>query len=213
MKIKKIIASALCLIMLAALVAGNAVHVFAAAPAIVIDFSKNDFMMAGIGGGGEMNYINDGDKRVLFVEVVDGFDPATDDPGSTKGDPHGGIEDFASYDVDGDTYKYMVASIKNASEAPFFEIHFSSPTSGYAVATSINFGIEPNSDYTKYIWNVEEWYERYYPKREAGHPQGGTSDPFTNHWSGHINNLRLDYMYYTEPADRQEQAIRFISSI
>jgi hypothetical protein len=146
-----------------------------------------------------MDYRNDGDRRVLFVEVTDGFDPEVDDPGSTKGDPHGGVANFADYDLDGDRYKWMRMTLKNESAAPYFEIHFASPTSGYAVATSANFGIEPNSDYTTYIWNIEEWYERYYPKRDADHPQGGTSDPFFNHWSGHINNLRLDFMYYNEP--------------
>jgi hypothetical protein len=194
MKIKKIIASIMC----AALLAANAAPVAASASA-VIDFSANDFVMRGIGGGGEMDYIDDGGRRVIRIEVVDGFDPEADEPGSTKGDPHGEIDDFESLELDGDRYKYMAASIKNESAAPYFEIHFSSPSSGYAVATSVNFGIDPNSDYTKYIWNVEEWYERYYPKRDADHPQGGTSEPFFNHWSGHINNLRLDYMYYTEP--------------
>ena len=193
MRFKKITAGIICAAMLFSLLAVSA----AAAP-IIVDFSANDFVMGGIGNA-EHDYINDGDRRVLFVEVTDGFDPEVDDEGSTKGDPNGSIDDFAAYDLDGDRYKYMVASIKNESGAPFFEIHFSSPSSGYAVATSVNFGIEPNSDYTKYIWSVEEWYERYYPKRSADHPQGGTDDPFFNHWSGHINQLRLDFMYYTEP--------------
>ncbi|MCL2099904.1 MAG: hypothetical protein FWH24_05675 [Oscillospiraceae bacterium] len=182
----------------AAVICAMMFTITAAASTVVVDFSKNDFVMGGISNA-ESDYINDDGKRVLFVHVTDGFDPDEDDPGSIKGDPNGGIEDFESYGVDGDVHKYMAASIKNESGAPFFEIHFASPSSRYAVATSVNFGIEPNSGYTKYVWNIEEWYERYYPKRDADHPQGGTSDPFFNHWSGIIDQLRLDFMYYTEP--------------
>jgi len=175
-----------------ALIAVMSINVIAADP-IVIDFSKNDFIMGNIGGQGEMNVVNDGDRRVLFAECTDGYDPADDPEGtSTKGDLYASVEDFASYGVDGTKHKYMKASIKNGSAAPYLEIHFAAPTQGFHVSTSVSFEIKPNSDYTTYVWNVEEWSEKYYPKRPL-------DDPWPNHWAqGAISGLRIDFMYYEE---------------
>ena len=167
--------------------------------ATVIDFSKDDFVMGGLGGQGVMNIINDGDRRVVFVEVEGGYDP-DDDPDSSLGDVYASVEDFADYGVDGSVHKYMKARIKNDSNAPHFEIHFASPNQGYSVATSVTFDINPNSDYTDYVWNVEEYSKKYYPKRPAD-----VSDPdnWPNHWEeGPIGQLRLDFMYYEESGGR-----------
>ena len=190
MKSKKILAG----IVLAVLLATSLVQAVAANP-IVVDFSEHDFWMTGIAGG-VMDFVNDGDRRVLFVEVVDGFNPETDPPDSTAGDPHGTLDGFDALDLDGSQFQYMRMTVKNESAAPYFEIHFASPSSGFAVATSVSLPIEPNSDYTTYVWNVPYWSEFYYPKRPED-----VEDPYNwpDHWQGHIHALRLDFMYYNEP--------------
>ena len=191
MKSKKILAS----MMLAVLLAASLAQAVAANP-IVVDFSEHDFWMDGISGG-DMEFITDGDRRVLFVEVVDGFDPEIHEPDSGAGDPHGSLVDFADLELDGSRFQYMRMTLKNESAGPFFEIHFSAPTRGYHVETSVSFPIEPNSDYTTYVWNVPYWSERFYPKRPED-----VDDPYNwpNHWvEGHISALRLDFMYYSEP--------------
>lgn len=195
MKVTKKISSILLVAMLISLIAMSTVPVLAADP-IVIDFSKNDFIMGAIGGQGDMNVINDGDKRVLFAECTDGYDPDVD-PDSTQGDLYATVEDFASFNLDGSKYKWMKTSIKNESAAPHFEIHFSvQDVKGYSVDTSINFDINPNSGYTDYVWNVEEFSEKYYPKRPA---DVDDPDNWPNFWKqGMIDGFRLDFMYYDE---------------
>jgi len=171
-----------------------------AANPIVIDFSKYDSVLdilaSDTGGQGEFDIINDGEKRVLFAECVDGYDPADDPDGKgLKGDLYTGIVDFADLGVDADTYQWIRLGIKNASAAPGFEVHFSSPTKGYNVETSITFDIDPNSDYKSYIYNVTEACKKYYPKRAA---DVGDPDVYPDHWHGLIDQLRLDFMYYEE---------------
>ena len=196
MKMSKRIGSIIIVAMLISMVAMNTIHVFAA-DAIVIDFSKNDDVMASVGGNGTGEAMTDGDKRVLFVECTDGYVPEDDPEGTgTLGDIYGEVADFADYGVDGSKHKWMKASIKNESAAPHFEIHFASPSSGYSVASSVSFDITPNSGYTEYVWNVEEFSQKYYPKRPAD-----VEDPdnWPNHWeAGEISGLRLDFMYYDE---------------
>jgi len=172
--------------------------VSAAAP-IVLDFSKYDdvldILAAASGGQGEFDVVKDGDRFVLFAECVDGFDPAEDDASSTKGDLYTSIVDFEDLNLDADVYQWMKLGVRNPSNAPGFEVHFSSPTKGYNVETSITFDIKPNSDYTSYIYNITEQCKKYYPKR-AG--DVGDPDVYPDHWHGHINQFRLDFMYYEE---------------
>ena len=198
MKITKRIGSIMIVAMFIALMAMNTMHVFAADP-IVLDFSADDFIMGGIGGQGDMNVINDGDRRVLFAECTDGYDPDVD-PDSTMGDLYASVEDFSEYGVDGSRHKYIKARIKNESAAPHFEIHFAAPNMGFHVSTSVSFDINPNSDYTDYVWNVEEYSKKYYPKRPA---DVDDPDNWPNYWQdGLISGLRLDFMYYEESGGR-----------
>ena len=190
MKLKKMVnvifASMLVAVMLAAAVSAR----------VVIDFSKNDYVLGDIGGQGDMEVINDGDRRVVFVECTDGYDPADDPDGTnTKGDLYASVTDFEDYGLDADVYKWMKIRVKNESAAPFFEFHFSSPSKGFNVETSVNLDITPNSDYTEYVFNVPEQSEKYYPKRPAD-----VTDPnnWPDHWQGMINAFRLDFMYYDE---------------
>jgi len=171
-----------------------------AANPIVIDFSKFDSVLdiltSDRGGDGEFDIINDGDRRVLFAECTDGYEAADDPDGKgLKGDLYTEIVDFADLGVDADTYQWMRIGLKNPSAAPGFEIHFSSPTKGYNVETSITFDIDPNSDYKSYIYNVTEACKKYYPKRAA---DVGDPNVYPDHWHGLIDKFRLDFMYYEE---------------
>jgi len=160
---------------------------------VIIDFSKNDYVMDSIGGQGEMEVISDGDKRVVFAECTDGYDPDVD-PDSTNGDLYASITDFEDYGLDADALKWMKISVKNESNAPYFEFHFASPTSGYHVATSVNLEIEPNNGgYKEYVYNVPEQSKKYYPKRPENMPA-----EWEDHWQGIISGFRVDFMYYDE---------------
>ncbi|MCL2772612.1 MAG: hypothetical protein FWD71_04600 [Oscillospiraceae bacterium] len=176
--------------------------VFAAADPIVIDFSKYDYVEdvldSSTGGDGEFDIVNDGDKRVLYAECTDGYDPADDPDGtSTKGDLYSPITNFADLNVNADTYQWIKFGLKNESAAPGFEVHFSAPDMGigFSVSTSITFDINPNSGYTDYVFNVTDQCKKYYPKRAAD-----VDDPnvYPDYWHGLIDQLRLDFMYYEE---------------
>ena len=195
-KISKIMA----FMLVAAVLCGIFSFSVSAANPIVIDFSKyndvEDVLDSSSGGQGDFSIVADGDHWVLFAECTDGYDPADDPEGTgTKGDLYTSVSNFDALGVDGDTYQWIALGIKNPSNAPGFEIHFSSPTKGYNVETSVTFDINPNSDYTKYVYNVTEQCKKYYPKRAAD-----VEDPnvYPDHWHGAINQLRLDFMYYDE---------------
>ncbi|MCL2158526.1 MAG: hypothetical protein FWH48_03875 [Oscillospiraceae bacterium] len=194
-KLSKIVA----FLFVAAMLSGIFNIVAMAADPIVIDFSKYDYaddILDGAGGQGEYDMVNDGERRVLYAECVDGYVPEDDPEGTgTIGDLYGSIFDFESFDMDGDVYQWMKIGVKNDSAAPFFEFHFSSPTKDYNVETSVNLEINPNSDYTSYVYNVTEQCERYYPKRPA---DVGDPNVYPDHWHGLINKLRIDFMYYEE---------------
>ncbi|MCL2812985.1 MAG: hypothetical protein FWD23_00140 [Oscillospiraceae bacterium] len=171
-----------------------------AANPIVIDFSKydsvTDILDSASGGQGEFAIKEDGTRFVLFAECVDGYDPADDPEGTgTKGDLYSTVKGFADLGVNADTYKWMKMSVRNESAAPGFEIHFSSPTKGLSVETSITFDIKPNSGYTSYIYDVTEACKKYYPKRPA---DVENPDVYPDHWKGLIDVFRLDFMYYDE---------------
>ena len=171
-----------------------------AANPIVFDFSKynnvEDILSGSTGGNGEFAILKDGDKWVLFAECVDGY-AAEDDPDgkNTKGDLYATILDFGSYEVDADVYQWMKIGVKNQSAAPCFEFHFDAPSKGYNVETSVNLDINPNSDYTAYVYNVTEQCKKYYPKRAA---DVGDPNVYPDHWHGVLNGFRLDFMYYEE---------------
>ena len=176
----------------------------AAANPIVIDFSEydqvTDILSSAKGGDGEFDVVKDGGKFVLFAECVDGYDPGDDPDGAgTKGDLYSEVVGFADLNVDADSYQWMKISLKNESAAPGFEIHFSSPTKDYNVETSVTFDITPNSGYTSYVYNVTDACKKYYPKRPA---DVGDPNVYPDHWRGHINKLRLDFMYYEESGGR-----------
>ena len=191
-KNSKIIAFTVIAVMLCGLLSFSV----AAANPIVIDFSVSDDIADLFNPGaadGEYSIVTDGNSIVLFAEVVDGYQGGGYD--ETKGDPNAAIKDFAGYGVDGDVYQWMKMSVKNESGAPGFEIHFVSPSKSWSVENSITFDINPNSDYTEYIFNVPEFNKKYYPKRAEDVED---PDTFTDHWKGIISDFRLDFMYYEE---------------
>lgn len=174
--------------------------VSAAAAPIVIDFSKydsvTDILDSASGGDGQFEIKADGTRFVLFAECGDGYNAADDPDGTgTKGDLYSTIKGFADLGVNADTYKWMKMSVKNESAAPGFEVHFSAPTKGLSVETSITFDIKPNSGYTSYIYDVTEACKKYYPKRPA---DVENPDVYPDHWKGLIDVFRLDFMYYDE---------------
>jgi len=193
---KKILSFAVVAVMLFG-VLGSVVS--AAASPIVVDFSKYeniDDIATAKAPDGDYKLVQDGPRYVIMAECIAGYVAAEDTDGkSTKGDPNIQLLNFKDLGLNADTYKWMRMSVKNESAAPGFEVHFSSPTKGLSVATSITFDIKPNSDYTTYIYNVSEWCEKYYPKRAAD-----VDDPnvYTDHWNGLIDVFRLDFMYYEE---------------
>ncbi|MCL1792267.1 MAG: hypothetical protein FWG34_00195 [Oscillospiraceae bacterium] len=184
---------------LAVILIGALNSVVLAADPIVIDFSKYDNIddiATAKAGDGDYSLVQDGTRYVLLCECIDGY-VAADDPDRTgsKGDPNIQLVGFADLGVNADTYKWMKMSVKNESAAPGFEVHYSAPSKGLSVETSITFDIKPNSDYTSYIYNVSEWGEKYYPKRPA---DVENPDVYPDHWKGLIDIFRLDFMYYEE---------------
>ena len=170
-----------------------------AADPIVIDFSKYDNIddiATAKAGDGDYRLVEDGTRFVLLCECIDGY-VAADDPEGTgsKGDPNIQLVGFADLGVNADTYKWMKMSVKNESAAPGFEVHFSSPSKGLSVETSITFDIKPNSGYTSYVYNVTDACKKYYPKRPA---DVENPDVYPDHWKGPIDIFRLDFMYYEE---------------
>jgi len=195
-KIGKIISFAI----IAAMLCGALSFGVAAAGPIVIDFSKYDYVEdilgSSSGGQGEFEIKHDGDRVVLFAECIDGYDPADDEDGtSTKGDLYATINDFGDLQIDASAYKWMKMSVKNESAAPGFEFHFDSPSRGYHVETSVTLDINPNSDYTAYVFNIPEMSKKYYPKRPE---DVDDPDNWPDHWQGVLNGFRLDFMYYEE---------------
>lgn len=198
--LKKSISKAISFAVIAVMLCGMLSFYVSAADPVVIDFSKYDWadevLDSASGGDGEFTVKADGDRWVLFAECVSGYDPADDPDGtSTKGDLYTSITGFGDLGIDADTYQWIALGIKNPSEAPGFEIHFSSPTKGYSVETSITFDINPKSDYTKYVYNVTEACKKYYPKRPA---DVDNPDVYPDHWHGAIDQFRLDFMHYEE---------------
>ena len=183
---------------IAAILCGVFAFPVSAADPVVIDFSKYDWadeVLAGASGGnGEFAMVADGDRWVLFAECVDGYDP--DDPEGTgsKGDLYSEVTDFGALGVNADVHQWIALGVRNPSDAPGFEIHFESPSSGFNVVTSITFDIKPNSDYAKYVFNVTEQCMKYYPKRN----DPGVPEAYPDHWRGAISKLRIDFMYYEE---------------
>ena len=173
--------------------------VVAAADPIVIDFSKYDNIddiATAKAGDGDYKIVEDGTRFVLLAECIEGYVAADDPDGtSTKGDPNIQLLGFADLGVNADTYQWMRMSVKNESAAPGFEVHFSSPSKGLSVETSITFDITPNSDYKSYIYNVTDACKKYYPKRPA---DVDNPDVYPDHWKGAIDIFRLDFMYYEE---------------
>jgi len=195
-KISKIISFAV----IAAMLCGALSFGAAAAGPIVIDFSKYDYaddiLGSSTGGQGEFEIKHDGDRVVLFAICVDGYDPDDDPDGTgTQGDLYATINDFGDLQVDASAYKWMKMSVKNESAAPHFEFHFDSPSRGYHVETSVTLDINPNSDYTAYVFNIPEMSKKYYPKRPA---DVDDPDNWPDHWQGVLNGFRLDFMYYEE---------------
>ena len=175
-----------------------------AANPIIIDFSKYDYVEdilgSATGGQGEFEIKADGARIILFAECIDGYDPADDPDGTgTKGDLYATINDFEDLQVDASVYQWLKMSVKNESAAPHFEFHFSAPSRGYHVETSVTLDINPNSDYTSYIFNVPEMSKKYYPKRAA---DVDDPDNWPDHWQGVLNGFRLDFMYYEESGGR-----------
>ena len=197
---KSNISKAISFAAIAALLCGIFTFAASAADPVVIDFSKydwvDDVLGNSSGGQGEFAMVADGDRWVLFAECVDGYDPADDPEGTgTMGDLYESITGFGDLGVNADTHQWIALGIKNPSNAPGFEIHFESPSKGYHVESSVTFDINPNSDYTKYVFNVTDQCKKYYPKRPAD-----VEDPdvYPDHWHGDITALRLDFMYYEE---------------
>lgn len=194
------ISKILSFIIVAAMLCGMFTFTVSAADPIVFDFSKynyvEDIIAGSTGGQGEFDIINDGDRRVLFAECTDGYVPEDDPEGTgTMGDLYTTINDIPDYNIDADAYQWIKMSVKNESAAPFFEIHYDSPSRGLHVETSVNFEITPNSDYTTYVYHIPTQSEKYYPKRPA---DVDDPDNWPNHWTGILNQFRLDFMYYEE---------------
>lgn len=197
MNMKKIGSWVICAVLLISLLVPATVGTVSAnARPIVIDFSRNDFVMNNISADATMDVVNADGRRVIRVEIVNGADP--DDPDDGAGDPHATVADFEDYELDGDVYQWVRISYRNVSNAPWFEFHFASPTRGFHISTSFNVAIEPNSGWTYSVANVLTNLEHDFPKR----PADADTDEWVNHWAGHINNLRLDFMYYEEPGGR-----------
>ncbi|MCL2158059.1 MAG: hypothetical protein FWH48_01480 [Oscillospiraceae bacterium] len=203
---KSIAAKALAFAIMAVMLCGIFNFAALAADPIVIDFSKYeniDDIATAKAGDGEYSLVADGTRFVLMAECVIGYDAADDPDGtSTAGDPNIQLLGFADLGVDATTYKYMRMSIKNESAAPGFEVHYSSPTKGLSVETSITFDITPNSDYKSYIYNVSDAGKKYYPKRPEN-----VEDPdvYPENWNGLIDIFRLDFMYYEESGGHAKQ--------
>ena len=197
--VKRIIAMIMCVAMLSAMFAamGAGMTVGAAARPIVIDFSRDDWVMNDPNADAIIDIVNIDGRRVIRVEIVQGAD--LDDPENSGGDGNATVADFADYELDADVYQWIRVSYRNLSDAPYFEFHFASPTSGFAVATSFNIDIQPQSAWSYTVAHVPTELERFFPKRPEDVP-----DPynFVNHWAGMISNLRLDFMYYEEPGGR-----------
>ncbi|MCL2814079.1 MAG: hypothetical protein FWD23_05715 [Oscillospiraceae bacterium] len=198
--VKKSVSKAISFAVIALMLCGMFSFGVSAANPVVIDFSKydwaDDVFDSASGGDGEFEAKADGDKWVIFAECVSGYEPDDDPEGTgTKGDLYTSITGFGDLGVDADVYQWIALGIKNPSDAPGFEIHFSSPTKGYHVESSITFDINPKSDYTKYVYNMTDQCKKYYPKRPA---DVGDPDVYPDHWHGAIDQFRLDFMYYEE---------------
>ena len=153
--------------------------------------------MNDINAAAVMDFVNEDGRRVIRVEVVEGAD--LDDPTNSSGDTHATVADFGDYELDADIYQWIRISYKNLSYAPYFEFHFASPTSAFAVASSFNVDIQPQSAWSYTVAHVPTELERFFPKRPGDVPD---PDVFVDHWAGMISNLRLDFMYYEEPGGR-----------
>jgi len=175
--------------------------VIAAERPVVIDFSRDDWVMNDINADAIMDIVNIDGRRVIRVEVINGAD--LDDPTDNSGDPNATVRYFADdYQLDGDTHQWIRISYMNRSDAPYFEFHFASPTQGMHVSTSFNVDIQPQSAWSYTVAHVPTELERFFPKR----PEDVTDpDNFVNHWGGLISGLRLDFMYYEEPGGRARE--------
>lgn len=170
------------------------VPVFAAADPIVMDFSTDPDAFQGISADGNWSYVNDGDKRVLFEECINGADP--NDATSATGDVYGSV--LFDPTIDAATYKWLKIGLKNESPYTTFEFHYGGDMHGIAAEACTHFPISANdTDYKTYVINIPESTIATYPVHPA--------IDFTNvsvFWEGKINEFRMDFAYDVEPGGR-----------
>lgn len=92
-----------------------------------------------------------------------------------------------------DDYPWMRIKLKNESEAPVFEMHFATTTTGIVAATCTHVDITTkDEEYKEYIFNV--------PERNIASMHINNLDHEETFWTGEIYQLRLDGMWIAEPS-------------
>lgn len=153
---------------------------------VVIDFSYEDefYFYYSTNNGADVDW-EDGALHITSTQDLELGE---------KGDPYATFT--TDYLFDCDEYVWMKIKLKNLSEAPFFEMHYSNTSyPSIAASSCTHFSITTqDTEYKEYIVNIPE------ANLASMHVNELEDDYDESTWEGEIINLRLDFMWIAEPS-------------